>query len=322
MRKSTFSIKLFVLGCLAIGYFDSSAQDKSVKTNGITIAYESFGKKNKETIILIQGTGAPMTDWPVELCQKLVHNGYRVIRFDNRDSGKSTHLDSLGQPDWAKIGPFVTTCNPAQLPYTIRDMCTDVIGLMDALKINKAHIAGVSMGGAIAQLIAVDYPKRVYTLTSIAATSGNPSLPWGNESTLKALGTPPPSNNNIDSITNYLVFINKSLGSTDNDQTLRKEALQHIHRSWYPEGTARQAAAILITDRCDRRAELAKIKLPVMVIHGDDDPLVPLIAGEDVAKSIANSELRIIKGMGHHISMKFIDELGDDIVENAKRVHQ
>ncbi len=210
------------------------AQVGKVTANGITIAYESFGKETDEVIILIQGTGAPMTDWPVEFCRKLTIKGFRVIRFDNRDIGLSTHLDSLGQPDWAAIGPLVGTCEPAPLPYTLEDMAADVVGLMDALKIDKAHIAGASMGGAIAQLVAIYYPMRTLTLTSISATSGNPELPWGDEKAIKAMGTPPPATKNRDSIADHLVFIYKALGSTDDDKTLKEQPLGHVNRSWYP----------------------------------------------------------------------------------------
>ncbi|MDP4226335.1 MAG: alpha/beta hydrolase, partial [Bacteroidota bacterium] len=126
------------------------AQTGKVYSNGLTIAYEAFGNKENEAIIFIQGTGATMLHYPEQLCQKLASKGFYVIRFDNRDIGLSTHLDSLGQPDWNAIGPYVGTCKPAPLPYTLLDMAKDVIGLMDALNINNAHIVGASMGGAIA----------------------------------------------------------------------------------------------------------------------------------------------------------------------------
>lgn len=188
--------KLISMQCVCIFWAvvgnSTYAQEGKVTANGITISYESFGKETDEAMILIQGTGAPMTDWPVEFCRKLADKGLRVIRFDNRDIGLSTHLDSLDQPDWAAIGPLVGTCKPAPLPYTLEDMAADVVGLMDALKIDKAHIAGASMGGAIAQLVAIHYPKNTLTLTSISETSGNPELPWGDEKALKAMATPPP----------------------------------------------------------------------------------------------------------------------------------
>lgn len=295
------------------------AQPGIVRANGIHIAYESYGKNSDPALIFIQGTGSPMTDIPLEVCQKLADKGIRVIRFDNRDIGMSTKLDSLGQPDWAAIIPLVRTCDPAPLPYTLLDMARDVTGLMDALKIRKAHIAGASMGGAIAQLVAIHFPERVLSLISISASSGNPSLPMGDEEALRAMGTPPPPTNNADTLAAYLVNIYKALGSTDDDATLQKRARAHINRSWYPEGIERQVAAVLIGDNCDRRKQLAELKVPTLVVHGDADPLVKPEAGKEVASAIPEATLVMIPGMGHDPSMKFVDPLTDAILKHIKR---
>lgn len=294
------------------------AQSGTVKVNGITIAYESFGNVKKDAIILIQGTGATLEHYPIELCEKLAKNGHRVIRFDNRDIGLSSKLDSLGQPDWGAIYPFFKTCNKVPLPYTLLDMGKDVIGLMDALKIKKAHIVGTSMGGAIAQLIAINYPNRLLTLTSISASSGNPNREEGNPEALKALGTPPPTSTNNDSIAKYLVKTYRALGALDTESVLLTRAHRHINRSWYPDGTNRQVAAVFIGDYCDRREDLAKIKIPSLIIHGDKDPIVPLSAGKEVGETIPNSKLYIIKGMGHDISLAFVNELVAEISKTVK----
>lgn len=150
--KSLYTI-ILLLCCLSLLALSStaSAQAGTAHANGISIAYESFGDLGNEAIIMIQGTGATMLHYPAGMCKKLARSGYRVIRFDNRDIGLSSKLDSLGQPDWAAIFPFYKTCEPAPLPYTLLDMGEDVIGLMDALHIEKAHMVGASMGGAIAQ---------------------------------------------------------------------------------------------------------------------------------------------------------------------------
>ena len=217
--------KSFLTLILLLSMLSLNAQPGIVKSNGIHIAYESFGKVTDPALILIHGTGAPMTNWPVEFCRKLAARNLRVIRFDNRDIGLSTKLDSLGQPDWAAIYPFFKTCKPAPLPYTLKDMANDVIGLMDALKISKAHIAGASMGGAIAQILTIYYPERVLTLTSLCASSGNPDLPAGNEEALRAMGTPPPLTSDKDSLANYLVSVYQALGTTDDVATLKARAL-------------------------------------------------------------------------------------------------
>jgi len=266
---------------------------------------------------MIQGTGATMLHYPAEMCEKLAQHGYRVIRFDNRDIGLSTKLDSLGQPDWAAIFPFYKTCKPAPLPYTLLDMSEDVTGLMDVLKIDKAHIAGASMGGAIAQLIAIHFPDRVLSLTSLSASSGNPDRPEGDAKALQAMSAPPPVTTDPDTLINYLVSTYKALGATDNDAVLKARALGHIERWWQPDAVNRQVAAVFIGDYCDRRQDLAKIHIPTMIIHGDADPMVPLEAGKEVAATVPGAELCVVKGLGHDISLEFVDEIVDCIVKIA-----
>lgn len=308
---------LFIMFCGLATIAELQAQTGLAKANNISIAYESFGKTADPPIILIQGTGAPMINWSAVFCQKLASRGYRVIRFDNRDIGLSTRLDALGQPDWGAIFPLVKTCKPAPLPYTLLDMAKDVVGLMDALHIKKAHIAGASMGGAIAQLMAINFPDRLITLTSISATTGNPGRPAGTPEALQAMGTPPPQTQDKDSLAAYLVHVYKALGSTDDDNTLRERAMNHIDYSWYPEGVNRQVAAVLIGDYCDRRADLANIKIPTLVIQGDLDPIVPLEAGREVANTIPGAEFVVIRGMGHDGSLKFTEQIVDAIAKHA-----
>ena len=313
MKKTILSTFLsFAVLCV-------SGQADKIAANGINIAYESFGKPDDQAIILIQGAGEPLTSWSTELCQRLTDSGYRVIRFDNRDTGLSTHLDSLGAPDWAKLAPFVKTCEPAPLPYSLMDMARDVIGLMDGLNIEKAHIVGASMGGAIAQLIAINYPTRVLTLTTIAASSGDPNLPEATPLARQTMSTPPPDTTDRETQVRYLVNAYRALGSIDDDASLSARALSHIDRAWYPEGAARQIAAIMIGDNCDRRNDLEKIQVPTIVIHGDIDPLVSPEAANQVASAIKGSGLYIINGMGHDLSNRFIVPIVDLIVRNAKK---
>jgi pimeloyl-ACP methyl ester carboxylesterase len=315
--KRDFTVKLFLTILFSLSVLLGNAQSNKVKANGITLAYQSFGKATSPHIILINGTGAQMTDWPLSFCEKLARKGYQVIRFDNRDVGLSTKLDSLGAPNWAAIAPFVKTCKPAPLRYTLMDMAKDVIGLMDALKIKKANIVGASMGGAIAQLVAIHYPARTLTLTTLSASCGDPTLPAADPNAIKAMSTPPPVTKNTDSLANYLTRVYKALGSTDDELELRKKALIQVKRSWYPEGNTRQVAAILIGDNCDRRSDLAKIKIPTMVIHGDSDPLVRVQAAQEITAAIPNSKLHIIKGMGHDFSFEFVDTLVTLVAQNA-----
>lgn len=199
------------------------------------------------------------------------------------------------------------------------DMARDVIGLMDALEIKKANIVGASMGGAIAQLVTIHYPERVSTLTTISASSGDPDLPAPDPKAVKAMSTPAPATQNIDTLATYLANVYLALGSRDDAANRYRKALEQVRRSWYPEGGARQVAAILIGDNCDRRNDLAKINVPVMVIHGDSDPLVNTMAAKEIANTIPNSELHLIKGMGHDFSLAFIDTITNLIAENAAK---
>lgn len=308
---------LIVTSSLQRVYAQSEKTTGVARSNGISIAYESFGKPSAETILLIQGTGAQLIDWPEDLCVRLATEGYRVIRFDNRDVGKSSKLASLGMPDWAKVIPHIGTCDESGLPYTIKDMAKDALGLLDALKIDKAHIVGASMGGAIAQMIAIDYPDRVRSLTSIMASSGNPKLPQGNPEVRQVMATPPPVTEDVEALTAYLARIYKVMGSPGYptpDSAITNMARKSIQRSWYPIGTARHAAAIIIMDNCDRREILKKISTPTVVIHGEADPVVSVEAGREVAASIPGAKLITIPGMGHDLPKALIPNVTDGIL--------
>ena len=309
---------LLIITIVAVLVSPLLAQTKYVKANGITLAYESFGQPGDETILLIAGTGSQLVDWPVAFCKQLADAGYQVIRFDNRDIGLSTKLDSLGAPDWVSIFPFIKKCEPAPLPYTLMDMANDASSLLEGLKIQQAHVVGVSMGGAIAQLLTIHHPEKVKTLTCLMASTGNPNLPPAEESAMKAMGTPPPNTNNADTLAAYLVNIYKTLGTLDGDALLKERALLNVNRAWHPEGAARQAAAVIIGDNCDRREQLSKIKVPVTVIHGDIDPLVKVAAGKELAATIPGTRLILIPGMGHAVSNQFVKTIADGIIANAR----
>jgi pimeloyl-ACP methyl ester carboxylesterase len=298
-------------------------QTKKVRANGIDIAYESFGPEKGETILLTQGTGAQLTGWPQQLCEQLAREGYRVIRFDNRDVGLSSRLDSLGMPDWGSIFQKIGTCDVVKLPYTLHDMAKDAVGLMSALEIKKAHIVGASMGGAIAQLVAIHFPERTLSLTSIMASSGNPALPQGNPEVLKVMAIPPPDTDDVEVLSNYLFTIYKALGSPaypTEDNILKEMARKNIERCWYPIGLARQASAIIIGDHCDRREQLKKISVPVVVIHGEADPVVSVEAGREVAATIPNAKLITISGMGHDLPIALISKIRDGILMATKQL--
>lgn len=288
----------------------------SVAANGIRLAYESFGPERAPAILLIMGLGGQMTRWNVELCELLVGRGFRVIRFDNRDSGLSSHFDEAPVPDLRALqrGEAVA------VPYTLDDMATDSIGLLDALDIERAHLAGASMGGAIAQIAAARYPARVRSLTSIMSSSGNPDLPPPTPAAATALFAPLPRQRDRESIVADSIARYATLESpawpTDRER-LRQMFAAEYDRNFDPRGVGRQLAAIIASG--DRRPLLQTITAPTVVVHGAADQLIPPACGKDVARHIAGAELRLIAGMGHDFPVALSALIADAIGAAAAR---
>lgn len=291
-----------------------------IKANGIDIEYESFGPEDREAVLLIMGFSAQLTMWPVELCDEIVRRGYRVIRYDNRDVGLSSKLADKGIPDMEKLFGALMTGASVDAPYSLDDMAADAAGLLDALGIDRAHIVGASMGGMIAQLVAANHPDKTLSLTSIMSTTGNPELPQGTPEAMGALLAPAPAPDDIEAIVARGINTWKTIGSpgypTD-DATLRQWVMRDAKRSFYPEGVTRQFAAIVSNG--DRRPKLKNIKVPTVVLHGADDPLVRPDGARDTAASIAGAELRLIPGMGHDFPLALVPVFADAIEAAAKR---
>ncbi|MFZ4539356.1 alpha/beta fold hydrolase [Propionivibrio sp.] len=280
--------------------------------NGIELHYESFGAASAPAILLIMGLGVQLTRWNIELCDLLVARGYRVIRFDNRDCGFSTHCDGMALPD---IGAAMRGDLLTGLPYTLETMAADCIGLLDVLKIEQAHLVGASMGASIAHLIAARYPARTHSLTSIMSSSGNPMLPPPKAAAAMALFTPLPATRDRTTIVNdavarYLPLASPGYPTSRDD--LQTMFGQEYDRCFYPQGVARQLGALIANG--DRRRLLKTITCPTVVLHGKDDPLIQLACGEDVANNIPNAEMREVEGMGHDfpvaLSKIFADAIG------------
>ncbi|MCF8469577.1 MAG: alpha/beta fold hydrolase [Parvibaculum sp.] len=288
--------------------------------NGIEIEYESFGSQDDEAILLIMGLGAQLTQWPVALCDDLVARGYRVIRFDNRDSGLSTRMERDRALAWSDAVFALMQGKSAFVAYTLKDMAADAVGLLDALGIEKAHIVGASMGGMIAQHVAFDFPEHTLSLTSIMSSSGNPMLPPAKPRVYSLFLSPAPSPNNTHAIVARGIKTYETLGSpgfpTD-VETLRAWAERDATRAYYPAGVLRQMAAVM-TDG-DRRAKLGTITVPAVVLHGADDPLVPVAAGFDTASSIPGAEMRVVQGMGHDMPIALVPVLAEAITSAAVR---
>jgi pimeloyl-ACP methyl ester carboxylesterase len=302
---------------------DSSTAGK-VQAHGITIAYESSGSPEGETVLLIAGTGQQLVDWPVELITGLTNRGYRVIRFDNRDIGLSTHMTDTGLPDAEAIGNALRAGTPPPIPYTLRDMAADAVGLLDALGIQKAHIVGMSMGGAIAQFVAIEYPERTLSLTSLMADSGNPAVPVVAKPEAFADVPPIPPAGDKAAFVEYQVKNWQALASAahpTDEATLRAWAQRDVERAYDPDGLTRQATVTLVGHlerSADRLNHLSDIKAPTVVLHGDDDPLVPIDAAREIAARVPGAELRIISGLGHDIPIALVPQFVDAITAAAR----
>ncbi|HTQ14737.1 MAG TPA: alpha/beta hydrolase [Rhizomicrobium sp.] len=271
-----------------------------IRANGIDIEYETFGRETDPAMLLIMGFAAQLTMWPLELCEDLAARGFRVIRFDNRDIGKSTHLAHLGQPDMQELVATLMSGKPASAPYALDDMAADAAALLEALDISKAHIVGASMGGMIAQLVAANFPARTKSLVSIMSTTGRRDLPMGKPEAMAALTTPPASDSLADRI-EAGIRVGRALmspGYPTPDEELRTMVTEAATRAAYdPAGVARQMAAIVAAP--PRNDILKGVAAPTLVIHGADDPILTVEGGKDTAASVPGARLEIVPGMAH-----------------------
>lgn len=289
--------------------------------SGLQLYYETHGDPRREAIILIMGLGGQLIDWPERLIDRLTGAGYRVIRFDNRDAGLSTRFDSFRLPDVAGFWGQMLSGRPSLAPYSLDDMAADTVGLMDALGLERAHVAGVSLGGMIAQAVAAQYPARVLSLTAIMSTSGNPRLPPGKPDVLSALTNPVPAGAVGDqAIVEHVVWLQKLLASPgyrQEDEALRAQVRADVARGYDARAVMRQFMASVGSG--DRRAALRRIAAPTVVMHGEDDPLVPLAAGRDVAENIPEAEFRSVPGMGHDVPPALAGTFAEAILAAAAR---
>jgi pimeloyl-ACP methyl ester carboxylesterase len=289
---------------------------QTARANGIELCYEIFGRDDDEPMLLIMGLGAQMILWDDEFCQQLASRGFRVIRFDNRDIGKSSKLTG-GKPlkplELLKLR-FLKI--PVEAPYRLRDMAEDTIGLMDALDIKSAHLIGASMGGMIAQEIAILFPQRVRSLTSIMSTTGNPKVPPPTRQASAMLMAPPPKTKEEFLIRFAQTWKVLRVGHFPLDEAKdRERALRVFERGLNPAGVGRQLRAILASG--SRKERLRAVKAPTLVIHGTVDPLVRPEGGKDTAASIPGARLMMVEGMGHAIPIPMWPEIIDAIDQHA-----
>ncbi|HEY3796093.1 MAG TPA: alpha/beta hydrolase [Bradyrhizobium sp.] len=287
-----------------------------VRANGIDICYEIFGAPDAEPMLLIMGLGAQMIHWDDDFCRQLAARGFRVIRFDNRDIGKSGKLTGGKRLTPIELLKLRFLKIPVAAPYRLSDMAQDVIGLMDALKIRTAHLVGASMGGMIAQEIAITFPERVRSLTSIMSTTGNPKVPPPTREASAMLMAPPTTTKE-----EYLERFAQTwkvlrVGSFPEDEALdRTRAERTYERGLNPAGVGRQLRAILASG--SRKQRLRSVKAPTLVIHGTVDPLVRPEGGKDTAASIPGAKLLMIEGMGHALPIPMWPQIIGAIDQHA-----
>jgi pimeloyl-ACP methyl ester carboxylesterase len=287
----------------------------------MTIAFDEFGPEDAEPILLVSGLGVQMIRWTGRFCEMLAAQGYRVIRFDNRDVGLSTHLDGAPVIEITALAQALGRGERLNLAYTLRDMADDAVGLLDALGIERAHVVGRSMGGMIAQSMAAEHPQRTLSMASIMSTTGNPELPPPSPEAMSALTrhAPDPAQDESGYLTHCVATARliASPGFVFDEGAYRAQALAELRRAYNPAGFSRQIAAMITAG--DRRARLNTIVAPTLVAHGADDPLIPVAGGRDTAASIKDSKLMVIKGMGHDLPIELHETFALAIAANAQR---
>jgi pimeloyl-ACP methyl ester carboxylesterase len=288
-------------------------------SNGIELCYEIFGADDAEPMLLIMGLGAQMVVWDDAFCQQLAARGFQVIRFDNRDIGQSTKLSGGKRVTMTELLKLRFLGIPVTAPYKLSDMANDVLGLLDALGIRSAHLVGASMGGMIAQELALLHPQRVRSLTSIMSSTGNPKLPQPKREAAALLLRPPPTN-----LDEYIARFKQTwkilrVVSFPLDEAKDRELATRIYaRGLNPAGAARQLRAILASG--SRKERLKSLKVPTLVIHGTVDPLIRPVAGKETAASIPGSKLMMIEDMGHALPIPMWPEVIGAIADHAHGV--
>jgi pimeloyl-ACP methyl ester carboxylesterase len=287
--------------------------ENRISTNGVELVYETIGDPSGMPLLLVMGLGMQLIHWDRELCDELVERGFFVIRFDNRDAGRSTQVDAPVPPIMRAMAGF-----SIDSPYLLGDMADDAFGLLDHLGIERAHVMGASMGGMIAQAMAIARPERLLSLTSIMSTTGDRRAGMPKLRVWSVLMRRAP--NRRDAYVEHFVRVFRMIGSPGFEQDearTRELAAATFERGHHPAGTARQLAAILASG--DRTSRLRELRLPTVVIHGTDDPLVPFRGGAATARAIPGADLIAIPGMGHDLPRDVWPKVFEALEANAQR---
>ncbi len=287
---------------------------------GISLEYERQGDPSRPTVVLIMGLGMQLVAWPQSLIDGLLDRGFSVLRFDNRDAGLSTQIDSFHPRGIAGALLRGAVGWPVAAPYTLDDMAQDAVGLLDALQIDRAHVVGASMGGMVAQIVAARWPQRTLSLTSIMSTSGHRRLPPPRLDAIMTFMKRPPHGASLATLVDHYMHLFSVIGSPGYPTApaqLRERMQRMLSRAFRPHGTARQLLAIAASG--DRTALLPRITAPTLVIHGEADPLVPVAAGRDSAKRILGAQLLTVPGMGHDLPEALMPMLAGAIGDHCAR---
>ena len=288
-----------------------------VLPSGINIEYESMGNPSHPTLLWIMGFGAQMTAWPVEFLQLFIDAGFHVVRFDNRDCGLSYKHDGLMvETDKVTMQAMMGDVVTVEVPYTLSDMAADAMGVLDHLGIEKAHVIGASMGGMIAQTVAIEHGHRVASLTSVMSVTGDLAYGAPTEAAMAALLAPPSPDRDtyIESAATWAVWCSKKHFDLNE---AKARAAREYDRSFYPEGSHRQLAAIYSSG--DRSEALRNLTIPTLVIHGRDDTLLTPSGGERTAELIPGSVFMFVTDMGHDLPMPLWPLYVDAITSHARR---
>jgi pimeloyl-ACP methyl ester carboxylesterase len=293
---------------------EAATREQTARVNGIEIVYEEFGDPANETVLLIMGLGVQMLGWDERFCKLLVERGFHVVRFDNRDVGRSTKIEGGSTPD---VGAALLG-DASSASYTLDDMADDTVGLLDHLGIDAANLVGASLGGMIAQTVAIRHPERVLSLTSIMSTTGQQEVGQPHPEAIPALLTPPAADREgyAESVVEAFRVIGTK-GVDGSEEFFRQRALRSFDRGYFPEGVARQLLGVIASG--DRTAALAKVEVPTLVIHGTADPLIDVSGGKATAAAIPGARLELVEGMGHDLPRPLWPKFIDLIVENTER---
>ncbi|MEQ1439812.1 alpha/beta hydrolase [Fontimonas sp. SYSU GA230001] len=289
-----------------------------IRSNGIELEYETFGRAGDPALLLIMGLGGQLVLWPDSFCENLARAGHHVIRYDNRDVGLSSKMDHLGKPNLVRSSLAYRLGLPVRAPYSLDDMTLDAVGLLDALGVESAHVVGMSMGGMIAQLLAARHAPRVRSLTSIMSSSGSRRVP-GPKLAVQLRLVRRPQRLDREGLIAHGMQTWRMIGSPgfpEDEPVLRDKVARQLERNIHPQGFVRQMTAIMASG--SRAPLLRRVTAPALIIHGKEDPLVPVPAAHDLARHLPHARVEIIDGMGHDLPRALLPRIERSILRHVE----